>query len=185
MICWQVRWPKQVIKPSDNFTSKKTSKFCLCIGHHTNSVDGISAKGISQRKDILLTQLIFISGMDKKENTWQGLVIVDGCRLFLNGEIKEICSLKAKQSIIKSLKVYNPWLKDWERKHKVRRDCGSCGIVFLGISNERLMRVMEFFSQFDSFMHGGFLRSFMYLADQEFSHRLSQVLIQWYWIHAS
>jgi hypothetical protein len=71
-------------------------------------VDGISAKGISQRKDILLTQLIFISGMDKKENTWQGLVIVDGCRLFLNGEIKEICSLKAKQSIIKSLKVYNP-----------------------------------------------------------------------------
>jgi hypothetical protein len=45
-------------------------------------VDGILAKGISQRKDILLTQVIFISGMDKKENTWQGLVIiVDGCRL--------------------------------------------------------------------------------------------------------
>jgi hypothetical protein len=44
-------------------------------------MEGILAKGISQRKDILLTQLIFISGMDTKENTWQGLVIVDGCRL--------------------------------------------------------------------------------------------------------
>ncbi len=177
---------KQVIKPSYNFTSKKTSKFCFFTGHHTNCVDGILAKGISQRKDMLLTQLIFISGMDKRENTWQGLVIVDWCRLFLNGEIKEICSLKAKQSIIKSLKVYNPWLKDWEGKHKVMKRLWVMWNFFpwnfkwMSNAGDGII-----FSSLILFLHGGFLRSFMFLADQEFSHRLSQVLIKWYWIHPS
>jgi hypothetical protein len=72
-------------------------------------VDRILAKGSSQRKSyITYTVDLHLKDGQEGKHLAGTVVIVDGFRLFLNGEIKEICSLKAKQSIIKSLKVYNP-----------------------------------------------------------------------------